>query len=415
MLDGAVNQAPTLAVFVAYSRKDGEFLEELRSALAVYERSHRLELWADVLVEPGQLWKRDIAGKLARAQIVILLLSNDFLRSSYCMDQELPQALERHRRGECAIVPIVVRWCRYDIHPPLEEIQAIVPLDKPVDNHESRDVAWFEVTRSLDTVIKRLNARPVAAQSMTVREQWSARAPSRGRSHDGSLTQPEKVGRVAPHVSEPPPLLEVLRTLTRARLQRVARKVGAAPRGTKEEIAQAIVESTAGRRTILGRLIVPELRRLCKRLRIASSRTRKDTLIQRLCWRVFIGHRSNVLSVARELKRRLASEEPIFIDAEGPRHDGAFLRHIGDAVDNALVSVIVVSNGINSESILEQIVRAKKQREQRGTPICPVYIDGPPGPEAEDPYGLAPFSPIDGRNLDSAAQGLAAVLAKLPR
>lgn len=413
MLDGT-EQALALTAFVAYSRKDGRFLRELRSALAVYEGSRRLRVEADVLVEPGQLWEREILEKLDRAQIVILLLSNDFFSSSYCMDQELPRALARHRRGECEIVPIVVRPSRPDLHPQLREIQAILPLGKPVAKHKSRDDAWVEVTRGLDMVIDRLKERPVAL-SMSLTEQRSARPPSRGSSHDGSVKQPEKVSRTALQASDPPLLLEVLRTVTRATLQRVARKVGAAPRGTKEEIAQAIVESTAGRRTILGRLRVPELRQICKRRRIASSRSRKDTLIQRLCWRVFICHRSNVLNVARELKQRLASEEPIFINAEGLGDDGAFLRHTGDAVDNALACVIVVSNGINSESILEQIVRAKKQHQRRGVPVCPIYVDGPPGPGAEDPYGLASFSPIDGRNLHSATEYLAEVLSKLPR
>jgi hypothetical protein len=111
-----------------------------------------------VLVEPGQTWEREILDHLERAQIVILLLSNDFLRSSYCMDRELPRALERQARGECEIVPVLVRACRYD-KLALGKIQTIRPGDKSIDEHDKKDPAWEIVTREIDRVIERIKKR----------------------------------------------------------------------------------------------------------------------------------------------------------------------------------------------------------------------------------------------------------------
>src|SRR5262249_26793912 len=76
-----------LDAFITYSRKDAAFLDQLRAALVPHERVGELVLWCDPLIEPGQAWEREIVDQLEQAQIVILLLSNDFLRSSYCMDQ----------------------------------------------------------------------------------------------------------------------------------------------------------------------------------------------------------------------------------------------------------------------------------------------------------------------------------------
>ena len=59
-------------------------------------------------------WEREILQKLEKAAIVILLISNDFIRSYYCMVKEMDHALERHGKGLCVIVPIVVRACAYD-------------------------------------------------------------------------------------------------------------------------------------------------------------------------------------------------------------------------------------------------------------------------------------------------------------
>jgi hypothetical protein len=71
------------------------------------------------------------------------------------MDKEVPHALARHAKGECEIIPIVVRACRYD---KLEvgKIQAIRPGGKSIDEHDRRDPAWEEVTHEIDRVIARL-------------------------------------------------------------------------------------------------------------------------------------------------------------------------------------------------------------------------------------------------------------------
>src|SRR5262249_7104235 len=75
-----------------------------------------------------------------------LLLSNDFLRSSYCMGRELPRVLGRNARGECEIIPIVVRACRYD-KLALGTIQVVLPGGKSIDEYDKRDRAWEHVTR----------------------------------------------------------------------------------------------------------------------------------------------------------------------------------------------------------------------------------------------------------------------------
>jgi internalin A len=153
LLDGVDLPASTrkLPVFISYSHKDSAFLDQLRGALTPYERAGELEVWADPLIEPGQEWEASIIAKLERAAIVILLLSNDFVRSSFCVEKELARALER----SAAIVPVVVRATRYE-KLPIGKVQAILPDGKPVSEHKHRDRAWLEVTRELDRVIKRM-------------------------------------------------------------------------------------------------------------------------------------------------------------------------------------------------------------------------------------------------------------------
>ena len=46
---------------------------------------------------------------LRSAQIILLLVSADFLASDYCSDIEIELALERHAQSEAVAIPIIVR------------------------------------------------------------------------------------------------------------------------------------------------------------------------------------------------------------------------------------------------------------------------------------------------------------------
>jgi internalin A len=146
-----------IPVFISYSHKDALYFDQLKAALMPYERLGELKIWADPLIEAGQTWQEEIFTNLDRAAIVILLLSNDFNASEYVMDHELPRAMKRHEKNECAIVPVLVRPSRYE-KLPFGKLQVIIPGGKAVSEHgEKPDGAWLEVTKQLDRVIARLS------------------------------------------------------------------------------------------------------------------------------------------------------------------------------------------------------------------------------------------------------------------
>ncbi|MCE9611671.1 MAG: TIR domain-containing protein [Chthoniobacter sp.] len=149
---------PALSLFISYSHKDDLLRDELRGALIAYERKSEIQSWDDTRIEAGQKWEPEILGNLERADIVVLLLSNDFIRSDYCMLKEMEAARKRDAAGQCAIVPIVVRACPFT-KLELGQIQAIQPGGKPIKQHRDRDAAWLEVTRQLDRVIARLKKK----------------------------------------------------------------------------------------------------------------------------------------------------------------------------------------------------------------------------------------------------------------
>ena len=89
-------KAKTLNVFVSYSHADEEIKKQLEKHLHPLERLNLITKWSDRQFKPGQEWDREISGKLKDADIVIILVSVDFLNSQYCYDIEMDEALDYH-------------------------------------------------------------------------------------------------------------------------------------------------------------------------------------------------------------------------------------------------------------------------------------------------------------------------------
>ena len=147
----------SVTLFISYSHKDERYRDELRGALTAYERRGDVTTWDDTCIMPGQKWEQQLLDKLERADIIVLLLSNDFIRSEYCYSKEMKRALKRDAANENAVVPIVVRACAFD-KLELGQIQAILPQGKPIKENKDRDRAWLEVTNKLDPVIALLKS-----------------------------------------------------------------------------------------------------------------------------------------------------------------------------------------------------------------------------------------------------------------
>ena len=101
--------APESTIFISYSQKDRAYLDELLTIVKpTLERVHGLAAWSDTDLASGQLWNDEIKDALRRARVVVLLLSNNFLGSTYIKDKELPVLLPRYQSGELRVYMVFV-------------------------------------------------------------------------------------------------------------------------------------------------------------------------------------------------------------------------------------------------------------------------------------------------------------------
>ena len=146
-------------VFISYAHKDTKYKENLDTFLKIYERNRKIKVWSDDDILPGASWETEINRNLQRADIILLLLSPDFLASDYIWDTELPIVEQRHRSGAATVIPILLRDCGW-ADTPYSRIQA-VPMEpktrqlKPISNWENEDMAWKIVTDGIKRVLEK--------------------------------------------------------------------------------------------------------------------------------------------------------------------------------------------------------------------------------------------------------------------
>jgi hypothetical protein len=96
--------APRLPVknslFISYSHQDSEWLDRLRQNLSVLEQQGLIDVWDDGELKPGEKWAPQIEQALARCVGAVLLVSPDFLASSFITGVELPSLLSAAERGD---------------------------------------------------------------------------------------------------------------------------------------------------------------------------------------------------------------------------------------------------------------------------------------------------------------------------
>ena len=115
--------------------------------------------WHDRKIDPSDDWAEEIDVNLERADIILLLISADFINSEYCYQIEGQRALERHNNGEAKTIPVIIRPCKWELAE-FSKLQGLPRDGKPVAKFGDRDEAWRQVADGIEKVASELLKRP---------------------------------------------------------------------------------------------------------------------------------------------------------------------------------------------------------------------------------------------------------------
>jgi internalin A len=143
-----------LKVFISYSHLDVDYLKELRAALSPLERLKKLKIWDDRDINAGAEWNKEIFKALEEADLVLCLISSDFIHSDFCYSKELELAMDAHKEQRKVVVPIRLRKCAWE-KLPIAGLQG-TPTSNWITLSKNKDEAWTEVVHHLEPLVARL-------------------------------------------------------------------------------------------------------------------------------------------------------------------------------------------------------------------------------------------------------------------
>ena len=147
-----------MKLFYSYSHKDENFRDELAKFLAPLRDSVQLDEWHDRRIQAGAAIHGAIDRNIEDSDIILLLLSPDYLASSECK-AEMRTAMDLRRSSGTSVIPVILRPCGWKSYP-IEDLRAIPTDALPVTNWEHADSAYLDIYHNIKNVVETMPFNP---------------------------------------------------------------------------------------------------------------------------------------------------------------------------------------------------------------------------------------------------------------
>lgn len=140
-------------VFFSYSHKDEALRDDFATHLSLMKRKGVIEAWHDREITAGAEWANEIDDNLNAADLILLLVSANFLASDYCYDIEMQRAMERHEAREARVITIILKPTDWS-DAPFAKLQALPKNAKPITTWQDQDEAFLNVVQGIRRVVE---------------------------------------------------------------------------------------------------------------------------------------------------------------------------------------------------------------------------------------------------------------------
>jgi len=146
-------------VFISYSSKDARLKDELMTRLKpMRESAGLIECWHDRLITPGEEWDGEIKKQLEQADVILLLVSAQFLASDYIRGVEIQRAVELSDASKAQVIPVILEQCGWEKEV-IGKLNGLPRKGKPIRDTKPQRNAWYEVEKELREVFEDLRKK----------------------------------------------------------------------------------------------------------------------------------------------------------------------------------------------------------------------------------------------------------------
>lgn len=144
-----------IRIFCSYSNEDRSLQESLEKHLSSLVRGGGVLTWNKHKVKAGQEYQLEIDNQLKRADLILLLISSNFISSDDCYGSDLAIALRRYEVHRTRVIAILLKPCTWD-ELAFSPFQVLPRNQIPVTLCKNRDAAFKEIVEEIRTVVQEL-------------------------------------------------------------------------------------------------------------------------------------------------------------------------------------------------------------------------------------------------------------------
>jgi hypothetical protein len=139
-------------LFYSYAHADEALRQELEKHLSILIRAGLIESWSDRKILPGSDFDDQIDESMENADIILFLVSADFMASDYLAGKEVKRALERQKEGKTRVIPVILRPVDWMVSR-LGKLQALPQDGRPITTWSDQDSAFTNVVQGIQAVV----------------------------------------------------------------------------------------------------------------------------------------------------------------------------------------------------------------------------------------------------------------------
>ncbi|MFG6095058.1 toll/interleukin-1 receptor domain-containing protein [Leptothoe sp. ISB3NOV94-8A] len=154
---------PVIEIFVSSCPEDNYYLHRLDTHLSILKRNGKIKAWHAGKLIAGDNWEGVSKIKLRSAQIILLLISADFIASDYCYNVELRTAISQRTVSNTRVIPIIVKPCDWQSLPIFRDLEILPNNRQPVAVWPLESAAFTDIAcgirRAVDNHTHLLNCQ----------------------------------------------------------------------------------------------------------------------------------------------------------------------------------------------------------------------------------------------------------------
>jgi small GTP-binding protein len=131
-----------------------------------------VEFWSDRQITAGNKWDEEIKVRLSQTDIALVLVSQWFLDSAYCLNTEVSSFLNGCRERGLVIFPIILSACDWQRHDWLKEHQFLPGGDQTIEEHYCdagrRKRLYLQIRLDLQKQVDRVRQSRIKSAEATV-------------------------------------------------------------------------------------------------------------------------------------------------------------------------------------------------------------------------------------------------------